>query len=75
MIILSQDRETLYNFENMRLVEIIEENDCKGACLYSIKSRYGDELGVYKTREKAMHVLVQLAEFAKTTPVFYMPEE
>ena len=82
MIIISQDKETIINFENITRISIIPpvENGYK----YSIATNGCLDLGYYKTKEKTKEVLREIIDTYKFNfcnavgqkqAVYKMPEE
>lgn len=63
MIILSQDKEKIINFDNMTRVYITFDEGDDDVCIRTetVDSLYED-LGYYKTGERAKEVLQEIAE-------------
>lgn len=83
MIIVSQDKKELINFENILSVKLFHDDE-DNECLYEIYTTVnapGDNyilLGAYKTEERAKEVLREIVEIhrvAMPTAVYEMPEE
>lgn len=75
MIIISQDRETIVNFD--RITEIVA-NDNEVCITGDIYKGYGETIGIYATKERAKEVLIDIVENYKITPlamVYKMPKE
>ena len=64
MIIVSQDKSVIVNFNNVEAIEIgnIEENQCKGTIYARLVSDYFYKIGEYKTEERAKQVLQEIIE-------------
>lgn len=89
MIIVSQDKRSIYNFDNINcliirehsLSDIIDKKDYKILCfdnIYRSSDNYSDVLGTYTTEERAKEVLREIIEIHKVaipTAVYEMPEE
>ena len=89
MIIVSQDKRSIYNFENINCLMINEYSlsditDKKDYKIISFDNTYrtsdtnGDALGTYKTEERAKEVLQEIIEthrVAIPTAVYDMPKE
>lgn len=68
MIILSQDKEKIVNFDNLTQVYITQDEE-EIACFIrfeTVDSLY-DDLGEYKTEERAKEVLQEIVSKYKTT--------
>ena len=70
MIIVSQDKKTIVNFENIQNIKIEPYGThIKGKKIYKIFSGnfegYEAELGTYETEERAKEVLAEITEFWK----------
>lgn len=63
MIIISQDKETIVNFENIIAVKVVEyvEADFDVVAIYSGSAVY-TTLGSYPTKDRAMDVLQSIAK-------------
>ena len=91
MIIVNQDRDKIVNFGNLTQVYITQDEE-KIACFIrfeTVDSLY-DDLGEYKTEERAKEVLQEIAEkicggsnikmdieginCEVSKPIYYMPE-
>ena len=68
MIIVSQDKEEIINFDNMTRVYITFDEDDDYVCIRTetVDSLYED-LGYYKTEERAKEVLQEIISKYKTT--------
>lgn len=74
MIIISQDKETIINFESITRISIIPpvEQDYK----YSIAINGCLDLGYYKTKERAEEILRDIAHWYEIdAKVYNMPED
>lgn len=62
MIIVSQDKSVIVNFNNVEAIEIgnVEENQCKGTIYARLVSDYFYKIGEYKTEERAKEVLQEI---------------
>lgn len=62
MIIVSQDKSVIVNFNNIEAIEIgnVEENQCKGIIYARLVSDYFYKIGEYKTEERAKEVLQEI---------------
>lgn len=59
MIIVSQDRESIYNFENIKSIDIVENE------IYltdDILADRGTRIGQYETEKRAKEVLEEITE-------------
>lgn len=75
MVIVSQDRETIVNFD--RITEIVA-NDNEVCITDDIYKEYGETIGIYATEERAKEVLIDIVENYNITPlamVYKMPKE
>ena len=90
MIIVSQDKDIIVNFDNVESIEVgnIEENQNKGVIYARLKSDYFYKIGEYTTEERAKEVLAEIITRYKNwenmklgqpsglcLPVYEMPEE
>ena len=68
MLIVSQDKEKIINFDNMTQVYITFDEDDDDVCIRTeiVDSLYED-LGYYKTEERAKEVLQEIVSKYKTT--------
>lgn len=76
MIIVSQDKRVIVNFERTDLVQVSKVNDKTSV----IEIHYGDEewriIAEYKTEERAKEVLEKIVQFKYvSSKVFEMPTE
>ena len=62
MVIVSQDKKTIYNFNNINCIFINSDNEIRVIDNNYIEGYSGDLLGRYKTEERAKEVL---QEFTK----------
>ena len=64
MIIVSQDKSVIVNFNNVEAIEIgnVEENQYKGTIYARLVSDYFYKIGEYKTEERAKEVLRKILE-------------
>lgn len=64
MIIVSQDKSVIVNFNNVEAIEIgnVEENQCKGTIYARLASGYFYKTGEYKTEERAKEVLQEIIQ-------------
>ena len=70
MIIVSQDKKVIINFDNVENIDIIADLDGTGEIPYNINyetSSKREELGRYKTEERAKEVLQEIVSKYKTT--------
>lgn len=86
MIIISQDKTIIINFNNAEAIEIgnVEENQGKGIIYVRLKSDYFYEIGEYRTEERAKEVLQEIIEvyrhqtnkyhFSEVSNIYEMPE-
>lgn len=65
MIIVSQDKSVIVNFNNVEAIEIgnVEENQCKGTIYARLVSDYFYKIGEYETEERAKEVLKEIARY------------
>ena len=72
MIIVSQDKSVIVNFNNVEAIEIgnAEENYGKGIIFVRLKSDYFYRIGGYKTEERAKEVLQEIIKEYKGTEAF-----
>lgn len=64
MIIVSQDKEIIVNFNNVESIDIVADLDGTGKVPYKIyyeTDSKREELGTYKTEERAREVLQEIA--------------
>ena len=87
MIIVSQDKKAIYNFDNISSIQIEECNGTYNLIVYDqINDR--DSLGTYETEERAKEVLqeiIKIYECCRTKDLkiygyntgntYYMPQE
>lgn len=74
MIIVSQDKETIINFENITRISIMPP--AEEGYKYSIAINGCLDLGYYKTKERAEEVLRDIAHWYEIeAKVYRMPEE
>ena len=87
MIIVSQDKKVIYNFDNISSIQIEECNGTYNLIVYDqINDR--DSLGEYKSKERAREVLqeiIKIYEYCRnkdlkiygynTGNTYYMPQE
>ena len=76
MIIVSQDKEEIVNFENIESIWI--SVDGEGRFTIEATATTNSTLGHYKTKEKAKGVIQEITRYyaiANTGQVFEMPEE
>lgn len=80
MIIVSQDRKKIFNFDNISIIHIMDNNkiwvDTEKTC---------NNLGTYKTEERAKEVLQEMLKvykkqtnkyhFTEVNNIYEMPEE
>lgn len=64
MIIVSQDKSFIVNFNNVDSIEIgnVEDNQAKGVIYARLKNDYFYKLGLYATEERAKEVLKGIAD-------------
>ena len=74
MIIVSQDKKAIYNFDNISSIQIEECNGTYNLIVYDqINDR--DSLGEYKSKERAREVLGEIIEaYNKSNEDFYAQE-
>ena len=66
MIIVSQDKKAIYNFDNISSIQIEGCNGTYNLIVYDqINDR--DSLGTYETEERAIQVLGEIIEFYEDT--------
>lgn len=70
MIIVSQDKRTIINFENMKTIELDRENNFKSINIFRETNEVetgvcGLFIGHYKTEERAKEVLQEIIECYK----------
>jgi len=80
MIILSQDKKTILNFNNIQDIRIETYGTHeKGVKVYKIFAGnfegYATELGKYKTEERAKEVLNDILEWYENLNYYTMPEK
>ena len=90
MIIVSQNKMTIYNFDNINSIFINSDNEIRIIDNNYIEGYYGDLLGLYKTEKRAKEVLQKLIQsyreyrtaevdgytnVLEETAVFEMPKE
>ena len=74
MIIVSQDKELILNFENIEAIGIgnpLEDDDGMFKVLASTASDNEYTLGKYKTEERAKEVLQEITKAYQTTGICY----
>ena len=76
MIIISQDKKSMYNFENIKSIDIVENE------VYitdDILADTGARIGKYKTEERAKSILEDIISFyirnEMQNKVYRMPKE
>ena len=71
MIIVSQDKSVIVNFNNAEAIEIgnVEENQCKGTIYARLVSDYFYKIGEYKTEERAKEVLQEIIKEYRLTEI------
>lgn len=64
MIIVSQDKSVIVNFNNVDSIEIgnMADNQAKGVIYARLKNDYFYKLGLYATEERAKEVLKEIAD-------------
>ncbi len=65
MIIVSQDKDTIINFDNIESIDIVADLDGTGKVpykLYCETSTKREELGKYATEERAKEVLIEIIQ-------------
>ncbi len=65
MIIVSQDKTEIINFENVDIIDIVVDLDGTGKLphkIYCETSSKREELGTYKSEERAKEVLQEIVE-------------
>lgn len=78
MIIVSQDRSVIVNFDNVITIQIDNNETNKKISVYNIDSRLQVIIGKYKTEERAKKVLQEIINAYKgynDNKVYEMPEE
>ena len=80
MIIVSQDKSVIVNFDNVEAIEIgnVEENQYKGIIYARLVSDYFYKIGEYKTEERVKEVIQEIIRYyaiANIGQVFEMPED
>ena len=76
MIIVSQDREEILNFENIENIWICSDEE--GRFTIEATADTNSTLGYYKTKERAKEVLMDIVKNYNITPlamIYKMPEE
>ena len=68
MLILSQDKETIYNFNNIISIQIEEGYNRFNLVVYGAITNY-TSLGKYKTEERAKEVLQEIIETYKESGI------
>ena len=77
MIIVSQDKDNIINFDNLTQVYITQDEEEKAYFIRfeTVDSLYED-LGKYKTRERAEEILRDIAHWYEIdAKVYNMPED
>lgn len=76
MIIISQDEETIVNFDNVKALRTAFYSDCVGIKAV-LGEEYGVLLGLYKDATRAKEVLKALMQIypLNNNGVFTMPKE
>lgn len=71
MIIVSQDKSVIVNFNNVEAIEIgnVEENQGKGTIYARLMSDYFYKIGEYKTEERAKEVLQEIIKEYRLTEI------
>lgn len=64
MIIVNQDRTSIYNFNNIKSIDVIEDTI---NVTDNILSNSGMEIAKYKTEERAKEVLKELIQIYRAT--------
>lgn len=66
MIIVSQDKTKIVNFDNLTQIYITQDEEEKSYFIrYETVDSLYDDLGEYKTEERAKEVLAEITEFWK----------
>lgn len=77
MIIVSQDKDSIINFDNIEYIEIYPNSYGQFYLEASLKS-IDKEIGKYKTEERAKEVLKEIVEtynIISLAKIYKMPEE
>lgn len=75
MIIVSQDKDIIANFDNIESVDIVADLDGTGEVPYKIyyeTSSKREELGKYQTEERAKEVLQEIVMLFKDEEMFHI---
>lgn len=77
MIIVSQDKEKIVNFDNLTQVYITQDEEETAYFIrYETVDSLYDDLGKYKTRERAEEILRNIEHWYEIdAKVYRMPEE
>ena len=80
MIIVSQDKSTIVNFDNVEIIWIDDNVLDKTEPMFKINADTGEtgvELGEYKTEERAKEVLAEIVRVLDDELIisYYMPKE
>lgn len=72
MIIVSQDKSVIVNFNNVDSIEIgnMADNQAKGVIYVRLKNDYFYKLGLYATEERAKEILQEIIKEYKATEAF-----
>lgn len=60
MIIVNQDKKAIVNFDNVDSIDIVADLNGMGEVIYYETSSTREELGEYKTEERAKEVLQEI---------------
>lgn len=63
MIIVSQDKEKIVNFDNVNMILVREKKIISFDNTFNSGTDDGDLIGVYETKERAKEVLKEIYEF------------
>lgn len=72
MIIVSQDKETILNFNNAKTLVVVKEDEYSSKYVINEVFETDDylTLGIYETRERAREVLEEIINIYKATESF-----
>lgn len=76
MIIISQNKETIINFDNVESIDIVVDLDGTGKTshkIYYVTSSTREELGIYATEERAKEVLQEIKNAYSVTQLIMLP--
>lgn len=76
MIIVSQDKDRIFNFANIIYITVNEKNEIVATTNWNDNADGAYELGKYETEERAKEILADIyAKISEGKTVYKMPKE